>query len=282
MPTIRTATAADVPRVIGFLARELAGDGGPARYRRYLEYTWLDDKPNLGFLIEDAGAVVGFVGAIYAVRRIRGVERRFCNIHSLAVADSHRKYSLPMIKRLVDQPGYTFTTFSPSDRAAEIFAFFKFERIDQDKVVFTPAAGWTRARFGTRVHRGAAVRDVLDDDQRRVMDDHRGYRCGHFLIERGGERCYLVTARRGRGVRVFADVLHASNPQLAAECIAHLHAPVGLAHHTLLIGLDRRWIDAPPGGTFVYTKLKPRMIRPHDVALDDVDGLYSEFIPMYG
>jgi hypothetical protein len=83
-------------------------------------------------------------------------------------------------------------------------------------------------------------------------------------------------------VQVFADVLHASNPALAVECVAHLHAPLARIHHTALIGLDRRWVARPPLAGFVYTKLRPRMIRPCAVDLDDVDGLYSEFIPMYG
>lgn len=275
MATIRAAGPDDLDAITEFLAPRLAGPGGVARYRRYFEYSWLSDKPNLGYLIDDEG-IRGFIGGIYAERLIRGQPRRFCNITSIWVEDSHRKLSLAMFKQFLDQPGYTFTSFSPTDRVAEILAFFKFQRREAHKVVYTPVSGWRGLLRRTRVWQGRSAGERLVGAERRIYEDHRPYACGHFLIERGSSRCYVVTARRGRGLRAFADVIHVSNPALLCDAIAYLHGPIGIRHRTPLIGLDRAWVASAPRGTFVYDKLRPRMIRPCEVLVDDVDNLYSE------
>src|SRR5262245_5002953 len=90
---IRPATLADAEALAAYCAGALGGSGGAARYRRYFDYRWLADKPDLGVLIEDAGQIRGFIGAIYAHRRVAGQDHTFCNLTSIAVDESHRKLS---------------------------------------------------------------------------------------------------------------------------------------------------------------------------------------------
>jgi hypothetical protein len=282
MAIVREAGAADAPAVADFLARHL-GHGRSELFRRIFDYRWLPEKPNLGFLIEHESQIRGFVGGIYCEREIRGQRHRFCNIHSFAVDPEFRKLSLPAMKRLLDQPGYSFTCFSASPGPLEILQFFKFHVVDATKVVFTPASGLTRlVTSGVRLYRGAALLERLGPSERAIVRDHAGYRCGHFLLEAHEGRCYFVTVRRGRDVRAFADVLYASNPGLLAACIAHAHVPVGLTHRTALIGLDRRFVPEPPAGSFLYGRVAPFTFRSTVLQLEDIDMLYSEFVPLYG
>jgi hypothetical protein len=282
MATIREAVEADLGAASEFLAKHLGGRGGPALFRRIFSYRWLADKPNIGFLVEHEGRVRGFVGGIYSRRKTRGEVHSFCNVHSFAVDPEFRTQSLQMLKCLLDRPGVTHTCFSPSPVAVEILRFFKFQVIDATKVVFTPVAGLrSLVRSGVRLHHGLAVIDKLDSTERAIVRDHAGYRCGHFLLEARGERCYFVTVRRGRDVRAFADVLYASNPQLLADYIAHAHIPVGLTHRTPLIGLDRRLVNQPPAGSFLYSGIRPLAFRSSTLRLEDIDMLYSELVPLY-
>jgi hypothetical protein len=91
-----------------------------------------------------------------------------------------------------------------------------------------------------------------------------------------------VTIRRGRDLRAFADVLHASDPGLLAECLPWLAAPLFAAHRTVLTGLDPRWLPTRPRPSFVYAKLRPVHARSTQIPFDQIDGLYSELVPMYG
>src|SRR4029077_5615568 len=130
----------------------------------------------------------------------------------------------------------------------EILRFFKFQIIDAGRAVFTPISGIGRLFKGAaQLHCGPSLESKLEPSERAIMRDHAGYRCGHFLLEASGARCYFVTIRRGRDVRAFADVLYANNPQLLVDNIAYAHLPVARTHGTALIGLDGRLVSSRPG-----------------------------------
>jgi len=279
MAAIRLARATDLAPVSEFLAARLGGEGGPERYRRYLEYRWLPDRPDLGVVLEDAGQIRGFIGAIYADRNVGGALRRFCNLTSIAVDGSHRKHTLQMFNLLFKHKDITFTCFSASPEIAKILDFFKFEHCASEKIMFAPPAGASRLKRGVRVLTAPDQIDAeLDDDQRIVARDHRAYRCGQALIIDGDRRCFVVTARRGRDVRMFADVLYASAPEVLVEHIARLHVPLFRAHRTILTGIDRRWAGEPSRLSFRYAKLRPTYVRSPVVRLAQVDALYTELV----
>jgi acetoacetyl-CoA synthetase len=283
-PVIREAHPADLPAIAAYLAPRL-GRGGEDRFRRLWEYPWLAEKPNLGFLIDDAGRVGGFVGAIYSLRSVRNGFGLFCNLSSLHVEERFRHLCLPLLARLLTRRDCTFTTCSPSDHVMAILQFFKFQALDREKVVFTPAAGLGRLVRGPRgkaYWRTHEVEARLTDTERRVYEDHRPYRCGQFVVERGGDRCYFVTVRRGHGARAFADVLYASDPELLADAIASVQLPIGRTHRTVLTGIDRRRLRRRPAGAFSYRRLRPMMFRSEVVAPHEIDALYSELVPWYG
>lgn len=283
MATIRPATTADLEGVASYVANAFAGD--PARYRRYLEYSWLADKPDLGVLVEEGGKIRGFIGAIYADRPRGGEPHRFCNLTSIAVDESHRKLTLQLFNALLRRPGLTFTCFSASDRIAKILDFFKFSRRPSDKVIVGPVSnlGALRdARHVCVVSDPVVLAAELPEVERRIAHDHAPYRCGQLLITKRDRRCFVVTARRGRGLRAFADVLYASNPGTLMDCLPWIHGPLFRAHGTLLTGIDRRWISTPPRASFVYAKLRPVYMRSKTLGIHEIDALYSELVPSTG
>ena len=227
----------------------------------------------------------GFLGALYARRLVRGVEHRLCNISSWAVDHEHRKLSLSMIQGLLDQKDHTFTCFSPSDKVVEILGFFKFRKLETEKVIVTPLSGGRRLLGPARrwrVCQGAGTEARLDPMQLRLYRDHAGYRLGHFLIEDGTRSCYVVTGRRGRGPRIFADVLHVDDPGMLLECLPRLAWPLFRVHGTLLVGLDRRYVPRLPALSYVYGGLRPVQFRSATLEAKDIDALYTELVPMSG
>ena len=279
---LREARAADLPAVAAYLADRLGRRA--QHFVRYFEYGWLADKPDLGVLVEEGGRIGGFLGAIYARRPVRGRELLFCNLTSWHVDDHLRNLSLEMMARCLARPGCTFTTFSPSEKVVAVLRYFKFQRVDAEKVLFAPVSGLSGLlrRPRPRISWGGELPARLTDAERRIFDDHRGYRCGHFLVERGVERCYFVTVRRGRGARAFADVLYASDPELLAAAVAWTHVPLALTHGTFLTGLDRRLLGRRPATAIGYRGLRPLMFRSETLAEHELDTLYSELVPMYG
>jgi hypothetical protein len=286
MATIRAALDDDLPAISKYLADRMDGNFPPALFRRCFEYRWAR-RQNLGFLIDDGGSVRGFIGAIYSDRHLRGADHQLCNINSWSVDEDYRKLSLPMAKRLLDQPDFTFTCFSPSKVVAECLRFFKFETSPVEKVLFTPAHGLLRAlrrlpfKVVTPDPDPASFEALLDETQRRLYRDHLDYRCAHLLIHHEDRRCYVVTVRRGRGWRAFADVLYASDPELLVEFVVGTHLPLWRAHGTFLTGIDRRWFRKIPHAVHVYRGLRPLQWRSRTLNLADIDALYTELVTLY-
>jgi hypothetical protein len=278
---------ADRDAIATYLAAHLQGDGGAERYRRFFDYRWLSDadKPDLGMMIEQAGKVRGFIGAIYGRRRIRGRDHQLCNLNSWRVDEDVRMHSLVMLKRLLDRAQYDFVCVSPSDRVTELLKFFKFQTLDTGKLLFGPLSGVRAAPLSWRVKvwdARSGIERHLGDDDRRVFADHAPYRLAQWLIERRDRRCFVVMGRRGRDVRVFADVLHVSDPELFAESIGLLIPRLALALGTVIAGLDRRFLSTPPPRTVGYDKLRAPLYRSATLGPTDLDALYTEFVPMYG
>jgi hypothetical protein len=279
------ARPADLPAIADYLGARLGERHGAAGFRRLFEYPWLAEKPDLGALLDDGGRIGGFAGAIYSRRLVGGREHLFCNMTSLCVDERLRKWSLPLVERLLAQPDCTFTVLSPKDLVVKFLTrLYGFQAIDTEKVILGPHCRWPGLLRRPRVEVawGDVIRPRLTEPERRIFDDHRSYRCGQFLVERGGERCYFVTVRRGRRVRAFADVLYASRPDLLAECIAHVHVPLARTHATLLTGVDARWLPRRPAGAVSYRGLRPVLFRSDVVTPREVDALYTELVPIYG
>ena len=173
---LREARAADLPAVAAYLADRLGRRA--QHFVRYFEYGWLADKPDLGVLVEEGGRIGGFLGAIYARRPVRGRELLFCNLTSWHVDDHLRHLSLEMMARCLARPGCTFTTFSPSEKVVAVLRYFKFQRVDAEKVLFAPVSGLSGLlrRPRPRISWGGELPARLTDAERRIFDDHRGYR----------------------------------------------------------------------------------------------------------
>lgn len=284
--TIRWATDADIPRVARYLAGALAG-GGPERYRRYLDYAWLPAPPDRGVVIEDGDRVVGYLGAIYADRVIAGASVRTCNIHSVAVDESARAHTLRAFSLLLGRKQLTYTCFSPSPQIAQILDFWKFAHRPGDRVII-PATGLLhglarRALGRVRVATSPAALDaILDRAGRQLAADHRPYRLAQLVLSRGDRHCHILAGRRGRGPKVFAEILHASDPALLLAELSAVQLPLLRLLGCALIGIDRAWAPHPPRLSARYTKLRPAYVRSPTLPLDAVDFAYSEFAPMFG
>lgn len=285
LATIRPALASEIPRLAEFMASRLKGAGGPARYRRYLEYRWAVDRPDLGIVIEDGGEIHGFIGAIYSDRLIADRVHRFCNLTSIAVDESHRKQTLTAFSQLFKRKDTTFTAFSASDSVQKILDFFKFaHRPGERAIVPITGAGIPRRVLGrvkvtTDLDR---IIPALGSAERKIAVDHGSYRCAQILIERGDRRSLVIAIRRGRGIKVFADVLYASDRALLVEELGAVQPSLVRSLGTLLVGIDQRWMPVRPRLSFVYAKLRPTYARSPVLRIDDVDLLYSELVAMSG
>jgi len=270
---IRRATERDLPEVLRYLAGALGGTTG--HFRRYFDYPWLTDKPEIGFMIDDGG-VRGFIGVIYANRMIRGVVRRFCNLTSIAVEPSHRKLSLQLFKATFADKATTYTGFSPSKEMIEVLRFFKFEHHPMEKAVLVAAPTSLRALVPPKIRLRPEPRDLVDEE-RSIVRDHTGLsRFATLVVERGSERCFVASVRRGRTVRAYSEIVHVSNNELALETMPWIQGALALRQRTAIAMIETRLLPRVPRLAYVAKKFRPLMFRSPDLKHEDIDALYTE------
>src|SRR5262245_6490969 len=139
MATVRPARPEDFPAVLPLLESFGQDTMRPDDWRRMLfEPPWPVVEPARGFLLEDGGEAVGFLGTIFSTRVVREVERRFVNLSSWIVRPSHRASSMQLVLPVLALKGYTIVNLSASETAHEIFRKLGFRTLEERQVLCPP------------------------------------------------------------------------------------------------------------------------------------------------
>src|SRR5579863_502257 len=103
MPELRCVLQSDVAAVCAFLGKNMHRGMTADQYRPLFSYPWLADKPGMGYILEEDGQIVGFLGAIYSCRRVSGRMERFCNLTNWCVLPEYRNESLKLLFAVLGQ-----------------------------------------------------------------------------------------------------------------------------------------------------------------------------------
>jgi acetoacetyl-CoA synthetase len=278
---VRGATAADVPAITRFL-HGFWPQIPPATWRSLFEYDWINDKPDLGFVLTDSqGEIAGFLATIYADRDTPHGRVRFCNVSSWAVLPEQRACALLLVREVLNRRECAITNLSPSPEAQAFFLRTGFQPLDDAKLVWLPFANLRSLRGAARTRvedDPARMRELLDERGRRILADHP--RCRHVVVERGGAVAHVVSiVRRKRGLRV-SEILYCSDSALLARTFERVKLHMLRRDRAAALVADARILgENAPRGLRVKRKA---CFRSSQVSPADVDNLYSEYalLPM--
>ncbi len=127
---LRPITGDDVDRVAQFLSTHLNPRVPPAAWGRAMTTDWHGIAPNHGYLLEEAGSLVGAYVAYYTRRQLGGVERDVCNLGAWCVLDSHRFHSVRLLKALLADSRFDFLDLSPSGNVVGLNKRLGFTSLD--------------------------------------------------------------------------------------------------------------------------------------------------------
>jgi hypothetical protein len=279
MVQVEPITTADLPRAAEFLARQpgiadqVSADGWVAS----VTPTWEIDSPNHGFQLVEQGEVVGVYLALYASRPIRGNEERFCNLCAWVVLPDYRSHSLKLLSAILEQPGYSFTDFSPVPSVQRIEKRLGFEVLDT-----TTAAAlnlpWPSRRGRVRVISDlATIGETLRGDALEVFEDHRGAMAArHLVLVSGDEWCYVVYRDQRHKKLPCATILHVSHPELFRDMVRPLARYLLLHRHRLAMLAELRVVGQRLPLSILIAGHPQKMLRSSHLESDQIDYLYSE------
>ncbi|MHA1537388.1 MAG: GNAT family N-acetyltransferase [Alphaproteobacteria bacterium] len=283
---IRPALDSDIEPICTLLHEKMNSKFPRQRWRRLMDYAWMEDKPDFGRVVEDGGRILGFVGMVYSDRLIAGRSERFVSISSWFLDKSLRGRGLGagLMAAATDDPRITYTNVTSSDRVLAIVEAVGYRVLDADRYLWRRAPGSDTGRPISSLAcewDAGAIRARLDPADRRLIDDHADLPVRPVLVEAGDRRAlmFFSVKRKGEDVTYF-DLLHTGDAALLAEhgqALADTILPRGAA----VLAADCRFVAGAPRGGAPAGAVREalpvaRYFKSIRLAPAHIDLLYSE------
>ncbi|TFF25532.1 GNAT family N-acetyltransferase [Jiella endophytica] len=285
---MRPAGDDDVEAVAALLHDRMNGRIPAETWRLLLDYPWRPPEAERGWLVEDDGQIVGFMGTVYSDRPTATGTRRFCDLSSWYLVSGYRGTGVgdELLRSGMEKPGVTYQTMTARRATGRKIRALGFSILDETRSLFRPGDAAQIGNGGLRLIRDPAeIRERLSPDERRMLDDHHGFDIHHAVIEDGdgsageaGRGTWLVWQRKLKGDAVaYHEVLHACDYDFLS---AHAGSIAGLVSvgEKAVLAVDTRMMNGADDQGEVEKIPLPRWYRSDDVQPRDIGHLYSEVL----
>ena len=249
-------------------------------FARLLTYEWSPGRPNIGFVSESGGTIVGTFVGIYSTRKIGGQDVNLCNLSAWCVHPNFRQHSMALARTILAQTGLTFTAMSATPEAQTLWTNLKLTQLDNHKWITAPVSAglWAITAKSTAI-RLPSLPSWIGSEVRKLLADHIKIGFLAFTLGKGEDTCLLIGVKR-RALRFsYFDVLYASDWLSLKTRLGLASATAWRCVGTPLLGIEGRHLHRPPllsrkisrQSFFVSRTLTPQQI----------DGLYTEIALSY-
>jgi len=277
-PIIEAVTDATLDEFAEFLHQHLSQEQSAAQWADRFRAAWPGNRPNYGFVLRDAGNIVGGIGAFYAERKIRGQLEKTCNITSWCVLDAYRQQSMRLAMSVIGQPGYHFTDFSPTKVVSGTLQFFKFRPLDERQAVLLNLPSLFQK--GQVLDQRAEIEAALDGPQLQIYRDHADFPwLQHIVLGQPGDWCHVIYKRRTFKGLSAAGVIYLSSGAAFCKYFRRLGSHL-LARGVISTHVECRFLPHLPWPSAVRAGFNPKLYLSQTLQDGDIDYLYSETVAL--
>jgi hypothetical protein len=239
----------------------------------------LPGRERSGFLLIENGVAHGVLLTFEHSREVSGKIRRFINLSSWYVRESHRAYSYWMFRTAIAEKNVIYTSVTPGPLPFKISVASGFRIISNGSILSAPMLNGLGLGRGIRVeaYEGSAT-NHLDGKVLKWLEDHSNDL--HIIVLVSGlGATFPVVFRKTRGYRGlrYARLSYTGSHELVRAALPALHWH--LLIHKAIVGIqlpciepyrDLRSVIAPTRGPSILVK--------GDIPEGDVDLLYTEML----
>ncbi|MFK7857531.1 MAG: N-acetyltransferase family protein [Granulosicoccus sp.] len=278
---IRPALLSDTESICSLLHEKMNSRIPVSRWRQLMSYTWLEDKPDFGRVVESDGKVLGFCGMVYADRVIGDTAQglrteRIVSMSSWYLDKSLRGQGLgrDMLLSAIEDRSLTYATLTNSRKPLGIVEALGFRALEDHRYVWRKAGAADSAVSIT--DDPLVIRSGVESHQVQMLDDMRNLPLVPMLLQYREKQALLFFSIKSKGADVtWFDLMHASDQDLFVECAQAL-ANALLPDTPAVLASDGRFVRHPPAGTVVEPLPVARYFISESVAPHELDNLYSE------
>lgn len=269
---IRPAREEDRDAVVELLHTHMSAKIPRERWALLFEYPWRPpNAPDCGRVLEDAGRIVGYLGATYVDRILADRSVRICNMSSWYLLRPYRGqgHGRRMALDLTSDPDMTYTDLTATPQVqAMLLAHAGFQILDD--------ARWILRR---PLHAAASVRVTELAPTTSPLAHHLGFKDLRILRADGpnGSCAFAVQVKRKGADIAYHQLLHAGHPAFFARHAQAIAAAL-LKDDASVLAIDKRLAPVPPEGADEERIPQPRLYKSRHLRPEQIDNLYNEIL----
>ncbi len=262
-----------------FLHTHLEQSRSPKEWESELRVNWQPDRPNYGFVLRDNNKVVGSIGTFYKDRIINGRTEKICNITSWCVLDTYKQHSMRLAMAVINQPGYSFTDFSPTKVVGATLKFLKFTPLDESQAVILNLP-WRPFSSSNVIHQADKIKQLLEGDALQVYEDHATFPwLNHVLVGKPGSWCHVIYKKRVFKGLPSVDIIYLSSKVLFNQYISQFSTHLFFKGFITTL-VECRFIMRRPFLSAVRSGFNQKVYLSDTLNEEDIDYLYSEVMAL--
>ena len=274
MPTIRKATLDDFEYVYPLFSGFHEPRPSKDEFRQLFAPRWGSDEPHVGFILEENGEAVGYLGTLFSLREINGRMEKFCNLYTWIIKEEYRTEGLLLLFQVLRMKDVTVTNFT-GNRVASILTRFGFKPIDDTLRILLPIP--TRGEGCELIFDPTQIAPLLDAHDRRVFDDHRGFKYPFVLLKARDGISLLSFKKVNRKYLPVLELHYLSGRNIFLKHVRHVLPALFRQTRSFGLMVGDHFL---PGTSIPFAMTIPqrqlRLFRSTTVSIDEMDTMYSE------
>ena len=179
---LRPYASSDEARLLPFL-HDFNPHIGPESWRKLLGYQWENSEGFNGMLLENEGAIVGFLSYVISRNIHNGRELTHCNLSSWIVLPEYRSKSMQLLSKAFTINNVLVLNLTPHEHTRPMFRGLRFEtlaewefRINPFRLAYAREAKEEKLDVTcTPVKAGTSEYNALSGEQKTMLRDHLPY-----------------------------------------------------------------------------------------------------------
>ena len=239
---------------------------------------WQCNKGYFGYVLENEGIIVGFLGLIFSHRMLNGKEAKFCNLTSWVVHEEFRNQSLSLFLPVMKLQDYTLTIHTASKETYAVARKLGFQDLESNLRIILPLpSAITWFAFCEVKIDEKSFSETLKGETFQVYKDHLPFNCFHVHIRTHLGECYLLGTKIYRKKITFSQIYYISQPEIFLKYAGRISLAICVQNKTVATIVDERFLQ---GNVILFSKAwplpYPRVYKTNSLRQNDIDSLYSE------
>ena len=277
--TIEPVTSETLHEFAQFLHHHLSNGRSPERWASELGTSWNEERPNYGFVLKDTGEIVGGIGAFYKTRTVHGKVEKFCNITSWCVLDKYRQHSMRLALSIINQPGYHFSDFTPTQVVSATLRFFKFEPLDE-RIAVILNLPWHPFDRHKVLYRTEDIEQMLTGEALQIYKDHVTFPwLEHLLVGEKDRYCHIIYKKTQFKGLPAVMIYYLSDAELFEKYFKFV-ASYFIKNGYISTHIELRFLKQVPWPAKISSGFNAKLYLSKTLSPQDIDYLYSELVAL--